>query len=381
MADLNQVDWSGAIIRGCIWDPQLGAPGSHPNGRFFGEIERYLSGRQIAHAADAFNTYCQNILAEILEADQALWPAVSKSKNLRKKNDREAAVALLKVQQQPDVAVRDALKALGIGWCNEIEIISVLRNKIVHQAGFDPEGEVEATAKDFPPGEYFLPPQTFIDSKFPVARSPDGWLIVDAVTAHWATRYVLHFIHLTDQHICHRFGVPRARAPMHSTGFTMGEGFSGKMLIPGTPLPVPPPLPPPSPAPEYPEFPDYEPMATPEEIECARLWRGAYEELQSFIRETSESTGIDIRAYDPNLAGRPASHAIACHDMHIGALLASPDPLSKKSNRLGVRLRQNNFKPFVTVWSEKTMMRDFQDLSDLTKVKDEIASAIHATLQ
>lgn len=58
MADLNQVDWSGAIIRGCIWDPQLGAPGSHPNGRFFGEIERYLSGRQIAHAADAFNTYC-----------------------------------------------------------------------------------------------------------------------------------------------------------------------------------------------------------------------------------------------------------------------------------------------------------------------------------
>ena len=121
-------------------------------------------------------------------------------------------------------------------------------------------------------------------------------------------------------------------------------------------------------------------MSNPQEIECARIWRITYNELQAFIRTVCEKDGVEIEVYERNTGGRPNPRTIAYHDMHIGVLLVSPDPISRKSNRLGVRLRQNGFKPFATIWSDKTMMKEFHDLSDLTALKDEITTAIHATL-
>lgn len=161
--ELHDVDYLNGIIRGCIWDPQLGPPENHPNGNFFGEVEWYLTCRQIAHAGDTFNTYCQNILGEILSIDPTTWDIANqrlptksggKQKPLRAKS-RSDAIASLFNQSESDYGVRRVLRdVLAMDWCNEIEIICELRNKIVHQAGFDSECEVKGKAKEFPPGNY-----------------------------------------------------------------------------------------------------------------------------------------------------------------------------------------------------------------------------------
>ena len=97
LQELHNVDWLNGVIRGCIWDESLGPPETHPNIRLFGEVERYLSCRQIAHAGDTFNTYCQNILAAILEAGPSQWPKVKSL--LSAKTVEEAVTALCKQKE------------------------------------------------------------------------------------------------------------------------------------------------------------------------------------------------------------------------------------------------------------------------------------------
>lgn len=372
------MDWLNGVVRGCIWDPKLGSTELHPNIRFFGEVERYLTGRQIAHAGDTFNTYCQNILAAILDAAPSQWPAV---RNLLGAKTREDAVVALHKQKERDINVRKALKErLRIEWCNELEVVCVLRNKLVHQAGIDHEGEVLATIKRFPPDQHPLPPPDLASNDYPIDCSADGVLLLDSRSAHWATRHVSYFIHLMDQEICHRFGVPRELRPMPSLSFRMREGAHPSMLFPGTPLPKPPAIPAPSPAPQLPKLPPYQPMADPKESACMETWNQLRRELDATVRAVCDKSGIQIDGLEGNVAGQPSSHTIAHHELHACYDLSSPDPTAEKSNRLGIRMRQRDFVPFVTIWSTKTVMRDFHQVDDLEQMTREITLAIHATL-
>lgn len=378
LKELNNVDWLNGVIRGCIWDPQLGTPDKHPNIRFFGEVERYLTGRQIAHAGDTLNTYCQNILAAILDADASQWSAVQ---NLLRAKTREEAIAALHKQRENDTSVRKSLRErLGIFWCNELEIICALRNKMVHQAGIDHEGEVLATTKLFPPGQHPLPPPDLARDEFPIECSADGTLLVDARSAHWATRHVSYQIHLMDQNICYRFCVAREPRPMPSLGFHMREGSHPRILFPGSPLPKPPAIPAPSPAPSLPELPPLQFMADPKEQACMETWNHLRRELDAAVRSICDKCGLQIDGIEGNVAGHPSSHTIAHHELHACYDLSSPDPSVQKSNRIGIRMRQRNLAPFVTIWSTKTVMRDFNRVDDLTQMKEELTAAIHATL-
>lgn len=373
------MDHLNGIIRGCIWDPNLGAGNQHPNARFFSDVEWYLTCRQITHAGDIFNTYCQNILAEILEADATQW---EKTKEKLSHKNREAAIKSLRSQRESDRGVREVLRdSLGVAWCNEIEIICKLRNKVVHQAGLDSKGEVIATAKKFPPGEYRLRPTDLDPQEFPVACTPEGKLQIDARSAHWATRWVEHHIHLMDQNICHRFELERKRRPAPSHSFQMREGAHPQLLLPGTPLPKAPAPPAPIPAPPLPELPNLEPVVSPEEATCAKIWHELQQNLDAFVREICEAYEIQIKDQERRPAGQLLPHTLSNHDIHLGYKLSPADSISERHNHLGIRIRQINFEPFVTIWSTKTVMRDFTDATRLEEMKDELVTAIHATTQ
>ncbi|MFZ2281207.1 MAG: hypothetical protein WAW39_25635 [Prosthecobacter sp.] len=377
--ELTDTNHLGGIIRGCIWDPKLGPPDQHPNCRFFGEVEKYLTFRQIAHAGDTFNTYCQNILAEILTADSVQWHRVSQ--NLQPKGDAQKAIARLRIQRQSDVNVRVALRdILCVPWCNEVEIICELRNKIVHQRGLDPEGKVEETAKAFPPGQYLIKPTDLDPTIYPVRITPAGELMIDAHAAHWASRYVAHHIHLMDQNICQRFGVAVVRAPMQSLSFRMRDGAHPQILPPGIPLPTLGKMPAPVPVPPLPVLSRSHIVPSLKEQDCAKAWRQLRSELDAFVRVTCENGGIQIQELECNLAGRPSENTIANHEIHLAYDLSSKAEPSTRANRLGIRFRQNNFEPFVTVWSTKTRMKDFHHVDQPASLKEEIITAIHATL-
>jgi hypothetical protein len=377
LKELHNVDWLNGVIRGCIWDESLGPPETHPNIRLFDEVERYLSFRQIAHAGDTFNTYCQNILAAILEADPSHWPKI---KDLLRAKSAADAITALRKQKENDHKVRTALRErLAVSWCNELEIICTLRNKIVHQAAIDHEREVAQTVAKFPPGQHKFPPPD-LEPGFPVEVSPDGTLLVDAKTAHWATWYVAYHIHLLDQTICHQFRVPREPRPLPSLSFHFSGGKSYRALFPGTPLPKPPPIPRPRPAPALPPLPPIPPMSDAKEIACAKKWNALRNELDAAVRAICDQNRVEIDGIFGQLVGIPASRTIAHHELHLGYDMHPAGSPKSEQNRLGIRIRQKDFVPFVTVWSDRTMMRDFESVDDLTEVTEEITTAIHATV-
>lgn len=376
MADLQQVGFLNGVIRGCIVDPTLGTPEAHPNAPLFGEVEWYLTCRQIAHAGDTFNTYCQRILAEILEADMSHFDTVAK--HLQNKSDPAAAIHKLKIQRQTDNNVREALRdTLSVTWCNEVEIICELRNKVVHQCGLDPEGKVAARAEEYPPGEFFLYPTDLDPALYPVDCAPDGKLLIDARAAHWATRWVQHIIHLMDQNICTRFGVSQARQKPPSSSFHMSAKSATRPFHPGVPLPQAPSQTKAHPSPPLPELPELEPMATPEEKSCAQTWHKLRAELDTLVRTSCEESNTQIGAMECNLAGHPLPHTLVNHEIHISYTLSSPDSSNLTPNTLGIRIRQKNFQPYVTVWSTKTMMKDFDPTSHRSELEEEIVTAIH----
>lgn len=380
MNDLHQVGILNGVIRGCIVDPELETADGHPNTSLFSEVEWYLTCRQIAHAGDTYNTYCQRILAEILEADTSIFNIVSK--HLRPKSDRLEVIQRLKIQRQTDNNVREALRdSLALPWCNEVEIICELRNKVVHQCGWDTEGKVAEKAEEFSPGQYWLKPTDLDPKDYPIDCAADGKLVIDARAAHWATRWVEHHIHMMDQTICGRFGVPRSRKKPPSSSFRFRDGTHTSPFPPGMPLPSSPPPKQAETVPPLSELHDptiLSPMASPEEIACNKTWHQLKGDLDSFVRDRCQQDGIEIRRTQCNLAGRPLGHTIANHEYHLGYGLSNTGE-STERNFLGIRLRQQDFKPIVTVWSTKTRMHDFDANEALDQAKDEIITALHAT--
>ena len=373
---LNASGFLNSVIRGSICDPSLGEAGNHPNAAFFGDVEWYLSCRQIAHAGDTLNTYCQNILAEILITDSSTWPLVKKQ--LRSKN-RETAIESLRIQWEVDGSVRKALReGLDAYWCGEMEIIAELRNRIVHQAGMDPEGKIRKTILAFPPGKQFIPPASLDPTDFPIDLDSGGKLLIDAKTGHWATQHVMHHIDMLDQHLCHRFGLPRSRKPIRKIGFHVSENSSAFTLFPGTPLPVirmahhrP------ASTFQLSPFPNYKPMPKPEEIACVATWRKVYDEIHEFVRQICEESEVEICELDSSLAGVIHTHTVQGHDHHLGFSLRPKDSFDSKPKFLGVRLRQEKFKPFITIWGTHTQMHDFEPCELTEEVKEYLHNCIN----
>lgn len=379
MNALHPVGFLNSVIRGAICDPALGSAENHPNAPFFADVEWYLTCRQVAHAGDTFNTYCQKILAEILEADPTVWALVGKS--LRGKTC-EAAIANLKIQKEIDGSVREVLRdSLSAAWCGEMEIISELRNRIVHQEGFDPEGKIDKVILAFPPGKQLIYPSGLDQSIFPVAVDQSGRLQIDARTGYWATQHVTHHIHMLDQTLCHRFGLSRRRKPTRKVGFQVKKDSTAFAFFPDKPLPVPPKiLETPSRVFELSPFPEYRLMANSEEIACAATWRKVRGEIHEFVQQCCDDSEVEICGLEPSLAGSIRSHTIDGHDHHLGFNLRPKGKLDGNSKFLGIRLRQEKFQPFITAWGTHSQMRDFRPCELTEELKEYLHDGINHTI-
>jgi hypothetical protein len=116
-------------------------------------------------------------------------------------------------------------------------------------------------------------------------------------------------------------------------------------------------------------------MSDPREVECAQTWRRVRSEIDQFVRDYCDELSVEIRALNCTLAGSILSHTIRGHDHHLDYCLAAPGQTNSPIN-LGIRLRQRNFEPFLTVWSDKSQMIDFDECALSETVEEEIRKGI-----
>jgi hypothetical protein len=341
-------------------------------------MEWYLTCRQISHAADVLNAYCQSVLADIIDADDDVWDVV-RLMLPKKSRERDTAVALLRKQDARDMkSIRELFRdELNVFWNPQIDLIVMLRNKIVHQGGFDPEGDVTAEIARCAESKTLIPPVEFINDEIPIGIDDACRLVIDARAGLWATSHTSNNIHMMDQNIFSRFTIPTRRWVPRRKSFSFGSRPPGNFL-PGIPLPInSTEIPESRPTPDLTPFHhyDYEAMADPKEVDCAQTWHRVRIQIDQFVRDYCYELGVEISELNGCLAGSPLSHTIRGHDHHLGYRLAMPGE-DRRPIDLGVRLRQRNFEPFITIWSDKTQMVDFDECALSEAVKETIRKGV-----
>ncbi len=118
-------------------------PGCSPvNLEYNDALEFYLGSLQVCHAADTLNSYCQSILSDILATTPGAWNDVRKF--FRRQTSSEEMIELLRNYRAPDGEVRPAIRdGLQCYWSPESDVIIRMRNKFVHQNGYDPGRDVD----------------------------------------------------------------------------------------------------------------------------------------------------------------------------------------------------------------------------------------------
>lgn len=346
----------------------------HPNWRFFQSAEWYLTCREIAHAADILNAYCQSLLADALEHSPDLWERVAK--RFKDDDTLEEAIGRLRVQRESDGKIRAIWgKDLGTFWNAEMDLIAILRNKIVHQGGFDPEGTIPRAIQRCQDGRTVLAPINQRDGEIPISLGENGRLEVDARAGKWATDHVLHNIHMMDQNCMGHFNIPGRRYVMRTPRFSWRGGSRGAPFAPGQPLPTTGPEPENYDFPKLHSLPEYQDMTEQKEIECAQTWRRVMSEIHEFVEAYCEEVDAGVRSFSPGMPGSIHPHTIRNHEHHLGYRVA--DSLGDgEGGFVGIRLRQRDFDPFLTVWSDETMMKDFNSCELTEDVKDAIRQGI-----
>lgn len=379
--ELISAGFINSILRGRILDPAPAGAEHHPNWQLFESVEWYLTCREITHAADILNAYCQALLAEAFEHSPDLWDRVQENKRFPRKWTREAAIEKLQIQRASDGVIRAILgEDLSTFWNPEMDLIAKIRNKIVHQGGFDHEREIESAIADCQGSATILAPIEHVDGKIPIEVDSSGKLKIDARAGKWATDHVLHNIYMMDQNWMGHFNIPGKRYVMKKRSFSMRGGSTSSFLPPGTPLPSSAPTPAsPEPLPELPPFPEYTEMISQEEIECARTWENVRNETFEFILEYTAEIGAKVCKVRPAIPGRFPSTTVTDHEHHIGIEVAA-DLSDDHAMSMGIRFRQNNSQPFLTIWSDKTMMKDFEPCELTEEVKEHLRDCIEGAM-
>lgn len=379
LEELRAAAFINQVLRGRMVDPVPGSDSYHPNWLLFRQTEWYLTCREVTHAADVLNTYSQSILSEALENTPELWIKVRE--RFKKGNNREEVIKRLRVQRAPDGAVRQILgQDLGTFWNAEMDLIATLRNKIVHQGGFDPEGDIPNAIEACRQGRTVLPPIEHLSVEIPIGVDSTGKLQIDARTANWASDHVKHNIWMMDQNWRGHFQIPGTRYIPKKVSFSASGSNGIRMFARGVPLPTNGPTPdtPPSKI-SIPEIPNCPDMTTSQDIECAKAWKRTREEVHEFVEHYCEEVGAHIKEVRPAIPGNFPSTTVLEHEHHLGYRVSSGDP-EHRGEWIGIRLRQRVKIPFVTVWSDQTLMRDFEtcDLTEeLTEhLRDCIADAV-----
>lgn len=371
---LSHVGFINAMIRWRVFDPPPAGASQHPNWRFFQTAEWYLTCREIAHAADILNAYCQSLLAEALEHSPDLWGKVEK--RFKKDCSREQAIEELRGQRSSDGRIRGIWgKDLGTFWNAEMDLIARVRNKIVHQGGIDSKGEILRAIEKCRNGRTILPPVTQMNEEIPISVGEDGKLQIDARAGKWATDHVLHNIYMMDQNCMARFNIPGQRHVIQSSRFSWQGGARGAQFLPGQPLPTNGPEIEDVEFPALPSFPNYEDMSDPKEIACAQTWKRAMKEIHEFVEAYCDEIGANVVSFTPGMPGNIRSDTIRHHEHHLGYRVAR-ETGEGRGGYLGIRLRQRDMAPYLTIWSDETVMQDFASCEIDESVKGAIREGI-----
>ena len=352
LSDSWFINW---IVRGSIHDPSMGGSDHHLNWRFFGAMERYLSVQQVCHAADALNSYCDSVLAEILQVAPSEWDNV---KTILKRKDIADAINCLQSHRQSGAreALRDRIQCF---WSPESDVICVLRNKLVHQGGNDPKREVDGmiTSKN---GQWCpVSPVDLPAGVIPIAYDGDD-LVIDAQTGFWACRHVQNHIHLMDQNLSHRYRLATARYRPRSLKYSSRSNHHSLPSPPGTPLPTSKPPMVVRCAPPTPQInPDYFMITDQKEVSCAQARLKTRNDLDGFVRKYCDEAGVEITGVNGGMPGSVHAHTIRGHDLSLEYQLQPRGALEGKKERVQVRIRERELEPFLTIFSNSTQMRDF----------------------
>ena len=369
------INW---VVRGSIYDPSMGGDTYHQNWRLFGAMERYLSVQQICHAADTLNSYCDSILADILDANPADWENLKTFFGKQSTLERTSERLRSHRQNGARTALRDGI---GPYWHPESDVICELRNKLVHQGGSDPDRKVQQEIDSKNGNWCIIQPDDLVPGVIPVSYSEDD-LAVNAQTGYWACRHVQSHIHSMDQNLCARFSLKRVRYRARNLKYGGSSSLGGISLPPGAPLPSSPPPRDVNTAPKTPAInPDYSMITSEKEIACARARMRLRDQLDEFIRRYCEDAGVEIYGVSGGMPGSVLSHTIRGHDLSVIYSLRPADRSHDREELIEVRIREFDFEPLMTIFGTNSQMRDYKSSSFTTDAAEYLKACIDRTLR
>lgn len=341
-------------------------------------MERYLSVQQICHAADTLNSYCDSILAEILEASPAEWENVKAL--FGKQSSLEKTLPRLRSHQQ--TGARKALRdGIGPYWHPESDVICELRNKLVHQGGRDSDRKVQQEIESKNGSWCIIQPDDLPAGVIPISYSGDD-LVVDAQTGYWACRHVQNHIHGMDQNLCARFSLKRMRYRPRNLKYGGSSSREGVSLFPGVPLPSSRPPQNVNPPPKTPSInPDYSMINSEKEIACAQARMRLREQLDQLVRKYCEDAGVEIYGVSGGMPGSVLSHTIRGHDLSLIYSLRPADKSHEREEIVEVRIREIGFEPLLTIFGTNSQMRDYNSSSLTTDAVEYLKTCIDRTLR
>jgi hypothetical protein len=340
-------------------------PPGHSNHRYNATMESYLGRLQVCHSADVLNSYCQSILGEILKRDAGTHEMVEKFFLREKPAELSERLFLHKAS---DHGARRALRdGMQTYWSPESDVIVTLRNKFVHQNGYDPERAVEAEIRSKEDQWCIIPPTDVQTGAIPVHYSEDHWLESNIELGTWACAHVRAHIDFMDQDLCTRFDLPRNLWRPRSVKRQYGSmSPSIRPSIQQTESP-----------PKTSDFAkDSENVAlkpqvrhssqpamttspSQKEIQCAQFMR---ETLRSFAQmgiEYAKKINARLIGADSGSYGILLNHTIQGHDLGYEMELKPSESDDGKSEFICFRVRESDFEPFLTIWGTSSQMKDF----------------------
>lgn len=375
LEELKAAAFINQVLRGRMVDPIPDSAPYHPNWRLFRQAEWYLTCREVTHAADVLNTYCQSILAEALENTPDLWTKVKA--RFRKEDTREDVIKKLRVQRGPDGAVRQIFSQdLTTFWNAEMDLIATLRNKIVHQGGLDPEGDIPKAIKKCREGLSVLRPISYLSGEIPLSVDPEDKLEIDAATASWANEHVAHNIWMLDQNWRAHFRIPGTRWIQKRVPFTASGTNRLRIFARGVPLPTTgPDLQLRSQTPSLPEIQKCPDMNDPKDLECEESWMQNQRVIHEFIEQFCEEIGGQFKELRCASPGNFPSRCVSEHEHQLDCRISGDDP-DRGGSWIGIRFRQKEKVPFLTIWSAQTLMRDFDSCELTEELKEHLRDCI-----
>jgi len=367
-------------------DANCPSSGNTPvNAAFNRMVEEFIARHQVCLAADTYNHYCQQILKLAIQHDPNVWhllrqknaEALKKYKREQEKKDQppdrlDFLARLNSGHVLNDDAVRKTVhQTLGLFENPETKIICILRNILTHHRGVDSRDELAIAIKNLGDRRALIPPLSCLDGCIPIEINQSHSIHLTFQLGKWAGDLMENQIHLMDQTFSHRYSVPASRWRPCSVRRQMGTTFPKIQNRQNTSTPE-----------------DKPTMTTPEyqppqcEIDFAKARRALAEAIGPFVTSYADEAKLEIRAGGASLVGSILPHTLQGQDMSFEYELFPKDPnIEAAGERLGIRIRSDNWKTKLTVWSTRTMMESFvvQELTD--KVKDKIRDCMDKAFQ